>query len=586
MYNPKGIIVKKKLFYLYTLLCMSNIIQPLQITLTQEEKRPQEKNLAITFHLEQKELILKQTLKITSDSPHATLSNFSFSQSATKQFLPEFKDSKEVFDQTFTVNMIATCSTTDHVKTKLYITYLPLPQNKMEEKTFEITWNSNQSQTHTIPSTITHKYHQDQTKGKRSYLESFQNIIQTTESPWIRIFFIFLLGLLLSLTPCIYPMIPITIGILHRNGKKSVMHNFLGSICYAVGLATTFAVMGLLAALAGASFGNLLSQPIFVIVLTLFIGFMSLSMIGIVDLPIPAFMKNNATVNSAFGPFLSAFLFGLLSGSFASPCVSPGLALVLTIVATIGNVFAGFWLLFAFGIGMSIPLIIIGTFSTSLQMLPRAGMWMVEVKKALGFVMLATCFYYLSNILSPYMISWVLVMYLTFAALFYILDAQKSIDNQTKTIKSLVGIILLAFAIFMGYRASGNNHISTTNTEQGVTWAKNYETGLAQAKEQHKLLLLDFWANHCTICKAIEKKLFHKQIVAQGLDSEIVFVKVDCSSSHNHEASNLKHQFMIIGQPAILIINPENETILKQWSSEPYNMTPKEFVQAVKNIKA
>lgn len=577
--------MKQKIFYILALLCLSNITQSLQITLTQEEKNLQQKDLAITFNLNPEEKILKQTLKITSDSPHTTLSDVSFSIPATKHFLAEFKDSKEIFDQTFTIFITATCQIEEPIKTKIYMSYLPLPQNKMEEKAFEINWNTNHAKKYSQSSPTSHKYHPSHEKTKKSYLESFQNIIKTTDNPWIRIFFIFLLGLLLSLTPCIYPMIPITIGILHRNGKQSVFYNFLGSLCYAIGLSTTFAIMGLLAALAGASFGNLLSQPIFVIFLTIFIGFMSLSMIGIVDMPIPSFMKNNATVNSAFGPFLSAFLFGLLSGSIASPCVSPGLALVLTIVATIGNIFAGFWLLFAFGIGLSVPLIIIGTFSTSLQMLPRAGQWMVEVKKALGFIMLATCFYYLSNILSPFMIMWILALYLLFAAIFYILDAQKSIDNQSKTIKSLIGIILLAFAIFVGYRASQNN-INQANTEMGVIWAESYEKALAQAKEQHKLLLLDFWANHCTICKAIEKKLFHKQIVAQGLDADIVFVKVDCSSSHNHEASNLKHQYAVIGQPTILIVNPENETILKQWSSEPYNMTPKEFVQAVKSIKA
>lgn len=576
--------MKKKIFSLFALLCLNGIAKPLQVTLTQEEKNEQQKAISITFNLNSQEKILKQTIKIASNSPHATLSDISFSIPATKQFLAEFKDSKEVFDQTFTIHLTATTDVNNHEQTKIYMSYLPLPQNKMEEKTFEINWNSNQKKAPTKSLPIHHKYQQNHAKTKKSYLESFQNIIQTTDNPWVRIFFIFLLGLLLSLTPCIYPMIPITIGILHRNGKQSILYNFLGSLSYATGLSTTFAIMGLLAALAGASFGNLLSQPIFVIFLTIFIGFMSLSMIGIFDLPTPSFMKNNATINSTFGPFLSAYLFGLLSGTIASPCVSPGLALVLTIVATIGNIIAGFWLLFAFGIGMSVPLIIIGTFSTSLQMLPRAGQWMVEIKKALGFVMLATCFYYLSNIFSPYIIMWILTLYLLFAALFYILDAQKSINNQTKTIKSLIGITLLALAVFIGYRTTLNKEVST-NTEKGVVWAKSYEIGLTQAKEQNKLLLLDFWANHCTICKAIDKKLFQKQLVAQGLEENIIFIKVDCSSSHNYEASNLKHQFSVFGQPAVLIVNPEDETILKQWSSEPYNMTPKEFVQAVKNIK-
>lgn len=573
----------KNLFFI-TLLSTHPAIQSLEIELSEKEMSPQQKELHISFQLAPHEKILKQTLNVSSDSPNATLSPLSFSEQSTKQYLPEFKDSKEIFNQDFTISTTATCQTSDHVKTNIYISYLSLPNNKTEEKRFELYWNLHQSTDETDSKSVK-KYLHSEPKAHKSYLESFQNLVQTTQNRWLRILFAFLLGLLLSLTPCIYPMIPITIGILHRNGKKSLAYNLLGSICYAIGLSTTFAIFGLLAALAGASFGGLLSQPVFVVILTLFIGYMSLTMIGVVDLKIPSFMRGNSTMNSAFGPFLSAFFFGLLSGSIASPCVSPGLALLLTVVATIGNIFAGFLLLFSFGIGMSVPLILIGTFSTSLQMLPQAGQWMVEIKKALGFIMLATCFYYLNNILPASIIAWLFIGYLLFAAFFYIIDAQNSFDKQTRTIKSLIGIVLLAAAIFTGYRTYNTKTI-TSEQEHGVIWASDYASGYAQAKEENKLLLLDFWAQHCTICKAIDKKIFKKDFVAQELEKDIVFVKVDCSSSHNHEANELKHTYSVFGQPAILIINPQDKSVLKQWSSEPYNMTPQEFAQLIKTIKA
>lgn len=560
----------------------------------QSDQSGQQKELTFAFQLDPDETILKQTLHISLDSPYVKLSPFVFSDNGTKQYLPEFKDSKEIFHQNITVTTIATTDVKEPVKAKLHVSFLPMPNNKMEEKTFEVSFNNTSKRLHTDIKTSEPSKKQLPTiqketpMKKQSWVESFQEIVNTTDNTWIRLLFAFLLGLLLSLTPCIYPMIPITIGILHRHGKKSLLHNFLGSICYAVGLSITFSVLGLLAAFAGASFGGLLSQPLFVVVLILFIGYMSLSMIGIVDIPIPSFMKGNTDVApSAFGPFVSAFFFGILSGTIASPCVSPGLALLLTIVATMGNILAGFALLFAFGIGLSIPLVVIGTFSTSLQMLPQAGQWMVEIKKLLGFVMLATCFYYLSNIVPAYMVMWFFVAYLLFASLFYIIDAQKSFDDKTKTIKSLIGIVLLGLTIFTAFKAyETNGKKSKTAAEHvGVTWAKDYDTALLQAKKQNKLLLLDFWAHHCTICKAIERKIFNTKVVAQGLDADIVFVSVDCTSSSNPECSKLKKLFRVFAQPAILVIDPTNESILKKWSSEPNSMTPQEFVTAVKAIK-
>lgn len=568
-------------------LLFTTMLYPLKLTFSEQDKSQDEKEVVVSFQLQPNESVLKQTIKVSIDSPNAKLTQTTFSQNPTKQYLPEFKDSKDVFNANFSIKAHIQSVHHDNIHPKLHISFLPLPTNKMEERVFALSFDK---ASETMPEQIApdqKNLHKKQSaQSKPSWVESLQDMVQTTDSNWIRLLFAFLLGLLLSLTPCIYPMIPITIGILHRHGKKSFLHNFLGSLCYAVGLSTTFAVLGLLAAFAGASFGGLLSQPIFVIILTLFIGFMSLTMIGIVEMPIPSFMQGNTEVSSSrFGPFLSAFFFGILSGTIASPCVSPGLALLLTIVATIGNIFAGFLLLFAFGIGMSTPLIAIGTFSTSLQMLPQAGQWMVEIKKLLGFVMLATCFYYLSNIMPTYMVMWLLVAYLLFASLFYIIDAQQSFDDKGKTVKSLIGIILLALTVFTSFKAYETTyHKPSVSNKKGVTWAQDYATGLQQAKEQNKLLIVDFWANHCTICKAIERKIFDKQLVADQLHSKAIFVKVDCTSNSNQESVKLKEQYKVFAQPTILVINPHNETVLKKWSSEPYKMTPQEFADTIKNI--
>ncbi len=570
---------------IFTLLQLAQFSCAFDMTVQEFPISSHEKNVQFEIRLDDHEQILKQTLSVSVDHPHATLGQISINPSATKQYLPDFSDSKEIFDKNTTLMVPVSVDTAQPLNAHVHVSFLLLPQSVMTEKIIAVSFN--QPSPEIDPSTShaekIHRY--NKTTDKKNFTESLQDLVQTTDSNWIRLLFAFLLGLLLSLTPCIYPMIPITIGILHNQGKQSLLYNFSGSCCYAFGMSTMFALLGLLAAFAGASFGSLLSQPIFVLILVTFIGYMSLTMIGIIDLTIPAFLQRSTNMNSGMHPFLSAYLFGLISGSVASPCVSPGLALLLTLVATMGNIFAGFLLLFCFGIGLSTPLIIIGTFSSSLNMIPRAGQWMVEIKKALGFVMLATCLYYLNNILPTSVMGCTIAIYLLFASLFYIIDAQKDLNQNTKTIKSLLGIILLACTVVMGFKTYDQfNQKSEQSLEQGVEWNYDYAQALETAKNENKLILLDFWANHCAICKAIEKKIFYKNIVWNALKDKIVFMKIDCTHNNEEPSTMLKNLFKVFAQPTILIINPNTQEIVKKWSSEPYSMTPEEFIQTVQNL--
>lgn len=572
---------------LYATLLVSCLTHCYNISFDQQKTGLDQEQLQIKIDLSAQEQILKQTIQVSIDNPSVELTQIQYQTPSEKKYIPEFADSKEIFEHQVKFSADLTKNNKQNVDANIYVSFLTLPDNAMHQEIHNFKLSSDQqpddldSDVHPAVAAQIPKYSE-----KKSFTQKLQDMMQDNDSLWIRLFFAFLLGLLLSLTPCIYPMIPITIGVLQHNQKgKSLAGNLFISLCYAFGLSTTFASLGLLAAFAGASFGGLLSNPIFVIFLVLFIGYMSLTMIGVIDLTLPSFLQKSVSTNSAYGPYLSAYLFGLISGSVASPCVSPGLALLLTIVATMGNIFAGFLLLFFFGIGMSIPLILIGTFSSSMNMMPQAGQWMVEIKKALGFVMLATCLYYLNNIMPATWFNWLLTAYVAFAALFYIIDSQKDFDKKQKTIKSLIGIILLALTVVMILRAY--DRMGTTKhefSEQGVVWADSYDAARISAQAENKLILLDFWATHCAICKAIDKKLFQKESVYRALEEHFIFVKVDCTSSSNQEANHLKELFKVYAQPAILVINPEQD-IIKKWSSEPYSMTQEIFIQTMLELK-
>lgn len=544
--------------------------------------------LSISLGLQQDESIFSNSLHFSTDHPDFKIEQITVKAEFEDRYLPQFKENHNMYSNSFAVDAVIqqTGSSVQSLDQNLCINFQTYPDLKMEEHTIPVSSLSSskkgfqtQNLSYSNNSTKHARTHSSAMKEKQSFLSFIQDLTQNTDSLWMKILLAFLLGLLLSLTPCIYPMIPITIGILHQSGKKSLWHNFLGSFSYAAGLSTTFATLGLLAAFAGASFGSALSNPIFVLFIVTFLGYMSLTMIGVVDMYTPGFMKGGAQMNSKLGPFLSTFLFGLISGTIASPCVSPGLAMLLTIVATMGSYLFGFALLFMFGIGMSTPLMLIATFSNSMNFLPQSGMWMVEVKRMLGFMMFLMCFYYLNNVVPFPILIWFIALYILTVAIYYIVSAQSSQDH--KTIKSFLGIGLLGITILLGFKIYESNF---AKNEPKITvktpWVKSYDDALKQARNEGKAVLLDFWANHCSICKAIDYKVFQNERFIRATEDTVVLHKVDCTHS-TKEIKKMTEQYKVYAQPVILLINPSNEEVLKQWTSEPYSMPIDTFVQEI-----
>ncbi len=544
----------------------------------------------INFTLEENEAILANSVHASIDNEKLIVSKPTMNIAPTKEYLREYQQKKQVYGENFTATISVDClSLNNPIDATAHLSYVSTNNNSILDIQipvhFEAAAQSDEAMTDSqkisgMPTPTQLEVEKEHT----SWTAWMQNMVETTKSPWAQLLFALLLGLLLSLTPCIYPMIPITIGILHSQGRKSLLHDFLGSLSYACGLATTFACLGLLATVAGSSFGSLLSNTPFVIGLVIFIGYMSLTMIGIIDMYVPSFMKGEVKLYRNLGPCAAAYIFGAISGTIASPCVSPGLALLLSIVATLGSKILGFLLLFAFGIGLSIPLIIIGTFSNSLYLLPKSGMWMVEIKKALGFFMLATCFYYLSNVLPIAVVYWLFTGFTLFTAYFYLIGIGKNNDTQYKTLHTFIGIIMISLSVFIATKSYEKTFYNTVISQStSVDWQENYTIALDQAKENNRLLLIDFWANHCTICKAIDRKVFHNDLFNTSLKNDVTFVKVDATHSNNADYVQLREQYKVYAQPTILLVDPTTEIVLKKWTSEPYSMSIEEFIKEIQH---
>jgi cytochrome c-type biogenesis protein len=222
---------------------------------------------------------------------------------------------------------------------------------------------------------------------------------QLSTNPLIALPVLFIAGVLTSLTPCIYPMIPITAAIVGGQsvgeGAPSRSRTVLLTLTYVVGLALAYATLGVIAGLTGTIFGSISTNP------WLYFGMANLLVIGalilldVLPLPIPTALLNRAATAGTAGRFSGAFVMGAASGLVAAPCSAPVMAAVLTWVTTTKRAGLGFLYLFSFSLGMCALLVAVGLFSGVAARLPRAGIWMVWIKRGFALVMIGVAEYYL-----------------------------------------------------------------------------------------------------------------------------------------------------------------------------------------------
>ncbi len=219
-----------------------------------------------------------------------------------------------------------------------------------------------------------------------------------SQNPVLALPLVFLAGVLTSLTPCIYPMIPITVAIVGGDavgGERRRGRTIALTLAYVVGLALLYAALGLFAGLTGSLFGAVSTNPWLYFAMANVLVLAALAMLDVIPVRLPAALMRRAATAGTGGRIGGAFVMGAMSGLVAAPCSAPVMAAVLTWVSTTGSAALGFAYLFAFSLGMTALLVAIGLSSGTLARLPRAGAWMVWVKRVFALVMLGVAEYYL-----------------------------------------------------------------------------------------------------------------------------------------------------------------------------------------------
>jgi thioredoxin:protein disulfide reductase len=361
---------------------------------------------------------------------------------------------------------------------------------------------------------------------------------------------LFLAGVLTSLTPCVYPLIPITVSVFGARQVDRRTRSVALSATYVGGIAVTYSVLGVFAALSGKAFGSALSSPWVVAVLAVFLLALAASMFGAFDLNLPASLQEKLGRVSGKG-FAHALGMGLVAGVVAAPCTGPVLASVLTHVATRRSPVLGFWMLFSYALGMGLPFFVLG--ATSFK-LPRSGAWMETVKSVLGVALVAAALGFLLPFLprpeqlplGPRVVA-IASAALAFAAVAAgALSLSFHAGRGEQAVKASALLLLLgAIGLRLGW--FGQARVPE------IPWLHDERAALEEARATGKGLLIDFSAEWCAACKELDRHVFSHPAVKAEVADRFVPLKVD-ATEETDEVSRLEAKYGVPGLPTVLLM--------------------------------
>lgn len=350
---------------------------------------------------------------------------------------------------------------------------------------------------------------------------------------------VFAMGLALNLTPCVYPLIPITMG--YFLAQKDSRSPVLLAVMYVLGLAITYSIIGTLAAFGGAMMGALLAHPATLIFFAVLMLALSLSMFGLYEFKLPNALTQVGGGSRAGA--VGALIMGLTMGIVAAPCVGPFVVSLLTFVAQSGSVFIGFITFFILALGLGVPYLFLGIFSSKISDLPRSGEWLNGVRMFFGLALIGMAIYFILPLLSGPVSKLILPVYMIAAAVYYgVIDKAGLSVAWFSRLKVILAMAILAAGILMIKPdvKSGND----------IVWEDYSAPVLQSSITDMQPVVIDFYADWCNPCKELEHITFVDPDV-QDVLKQFVRLKVDLTVV-NDSTNALKKEFNIPGVPTII----------------------------------
>jgi len=386
----------------------------------------------------------------------------------------------------------------------------------------------------------------------------------------VALLLVFVGGILLSFTPCVYPVIPITIGYIGARAQGKPLHGFFLSLAFVLGIAVVYSALGVFSAATGTLFGSISGSPVvrfFVVAVFVIMGF---SMIGAFDISLPASWQGKLQSDQRKG-LGGAFVIGMVSSLVIAPCVGPVLVALLTWVAQSGSILLGFVYLFVLSLGLGMLFLVIGTLSGALTALPQAGAWMEAIKKFFGILLFMGAFLIIKPSISVGLFNVLLGTFLVMVGVGWkaFLPGSELESLKDKLAKSLsilllvLGILYFVLGVFdlkgINYRGGlTSGSVSATAKYAGPAWMVNQEPeALAKARREGKPIILDFYADWCAACVELDEKTWHDPGVVAKF-SQVVPLRMDFTRS-NAWSRQMMEKYHITGMPTVIVLDPNGE---------------------------
>lgn len=371
----------------------------------------------------------------------------------------------------------------------------------------------------------------------------------------------FLAGLGASLTPCVYPMIPITMAIIGAKGGGRAK-GFVLSLALVLGMAVTYTTLGVVAAKSGAAFGAFAQKPSFLIPVSLIFAVFALSLFGAFEIRLPAGLAAKLQGDGSRSGLGGAFIMGLVLGPLSAPCVGPIVGSVLVGIAQHGQVWLGASQLFVFSLGMGVLFLAVGTFSAGL---PRSGDWLTRLKQGMGLVVLGFAAWNVRLLVPDWANAamWSLVL-LVSAGVF---GAFEAAEGLVPSLRRAAGLLALVLGLLLGVKAveAGldvhllpQGGVAAPPTPAASLWLEgDYEGALAKAKAEQKLVLVDTYAQWCAQCKELDEKTWPDPAVQAWIRQHAVAVRIDTDKVRPDLAPKLRIQ----SYPTVLLLDAEGREV-------------------------
>ncbi len=386
------------------------------------------------------------------------------------------------------------------------------------------------------------------------------------ESILANVLLFFIGGLLLGFTPCVFPMIPILTGLIVGQGSNiNSRQAFMLSFTYVVSMALAYSVLGIIVALSGANIQASLQSPIVIYLFAALFIILSLAMLGIFSIEMPSKVKNFLIVKSnkaEAGNYLGVGIMGILSALIVGPCVTAPLIGALIYIASSGDVILGGLALFAMGLGMGTPLLVLGTSASKLM--KKIGIYLPLINKLFGILFLVVAIWLLERVTSIEVsaLAWSLLALTTLSILLYSKDI-----TINKNFRTLAFFTLTSYVILQIVGINKNNYynpvFSFIEVEQNLHFKTVFEPEklFQEIKSSEKYTMVDIYADWCVACKELEKYTFTDSSVS-GILKTLNLVKFDITKT-NEGSSRFLRDFRLFGPPVIMFFDSNGNEIVQ-----------------------